>query len=123
LGEATPPSYIYVMEDKQYDYPELEGTINLCNDMRKNKDEIIIEAIINKMFEIAGHTVTFEDIKGRKDNWYAQWTMTEEQNKEWREWGLKYLKKQKGLYKHFAERQMAMFDLNYGLKIETNKTI
>jgi len=50
--------------------------------MKKNKDEIIVETIINKMFEIAGHKVTFEDIKDRKDNWYQQWTMTEEQNKE-----------------------------------------
>jgi hypothetical protein len=95
--------------------------------MKKNKDDIIVETMINKMFEIAGHQVTFEDIKGRTDNWYQQWTMTEAQNKEWRDWGIKYLKKQKGLYKHYAERQMAMFDLMYGLKLdqqlETNKTI
>jgi hypothetical protein len=49
--------------------------------------------------------------------------MTEEQNKEWREWGIKYLKKSKHLAKYYAERQMAMFDLNYGLKLETDKTI
>ena len=85
--------------------------------MKKNKDEIIVETIINKMFEIAGHQVTFEDIKGRTDNWYQQWTMTEEQNNEWKEWGTKYLKKQKHLIKYYASRQMAMFDLNYGLKI------
>lgn len=86
--------------------------------MKKDKDEIIVETIINKMFQIAGHQVTFEDIKDRKDNWYQQWTMTEEQNKEWREWGLEYLKKSKYLAKkHYADRQMAMFDLNYGLKI------
>ncbi len=91
--------------------------------MRKNKDLIIVETMINKMFEIAGHSVTYEDIKDRKDNWYQQWTMTEEQNKEWREWGLKYLKKQKGLLKYFAERQMAMFDLMYGLKIDTNDKV
>ena len=95
--------------------------------MKKNKDDIIVETMINKMFELAGHQVTFEDIKGRTDNWYQQWTMTEAQNKEWREWGINYLKKQKGLYKHYAERQMAMFDLMYGLKLEqqleTNKTI
>ena len=91
--------------------------------MRKNKNDVIVETMINKMFKIAGHQVTFEDIKGRTDNWYQQWTMTEEQNKKWRDWGVKYLKKQKGLYEYYAEREMAMFDLNYGLKIETNKTI
>ena len=85
--------------------------------MRKNKNDIIVERLINKMFEIAGHPVTFEDISGRTDNWYQQWTMTEEQNKEWREWGAKYLKKEKRLLKSYADRQMAMFDLNYGLKI------
>jgi len=85
--------------------------------MRRDKNDIIVETLINKMFEIAGHPVTFEDISGRTDNWYQQWTMTEEQNKEWREWGAKYIKKEKRLYKAYAERQMAMFDLNYGLKI------
>ena len=91
--------------------------------MKKNKDEIVVEEMINKMFEIAGHQVTFEDIKGRTDKWYQEWTMTEAQNKEWREWGIKYLKKKKGLYKHYAERQMAMFDLMYGLKIEQNDKV
>lgn len=91
--------------------------------MKKNKNDIIVETLINKMFEVAGHNVTFEDIKGRTDNWYQQWTMTEEQNQEWREWGIKYLKKQKGLFKHFAEREMAMFDLMYGLKTEQKEII
>jgi hypothetical protein len=86
--------------------------------MKKNKDEIIVETLINKMFEVAGHNVTFEDIKGRTDNWYQQWTMTEDQNKEWREWGTEYLRKQKRYRKDLASRQMAMFDLNYGLKLE-----
>jgi len=47
LGEATPPSYIYVMS-KEFDefmesvkalpdYPELEGTTNLCEDILKKK--------------------------------------------------------------------------------------
>jgi len=86
--------------------------------MKRDKNDIIVETLINKMFEIAGHQVTYEDISGRTDNWYQQWTMTEEQNKEWREWGVKYLKKEQRLYKAYADRQMAMFDLNYGLKIK-----
>ena len=86
--------------------------------MKKNKNDIIVETLINKMFEIAGHSVTYNDIVGRTDNWYQQWTMTEEQNKEWREWGVKYLSKQKGYTALYPERQMAMFDLNYGLKTE-----
>lgn len=85
--------------------------------MKKNKDEIIVETIINKMFQIAGHQLTFENIKDRKDNWYQQWTMTEEQNKEWKEWGTKYIMKQKNLIKYHANRRMNMLDFNYGLKI------
>ena len=81
--------------------------------MRNN--QLIVETMINKMFEIAGHSVKYDDIKDRKDEWYVEWTMTEEQNKEWRDWGIKYLKKNK-FFK--PELEMSMFDLNYGLKIE-----
>jgi hypothetical protein len=86
--------------------------------VRKNKNDIIVETLINKMFEIAGHSVTINDIIDRTDNWYQQWTMTEEQNEEWRQWGIDYLKKKKRWNKKLAEIQMAMFDLNYGLKIQ-----
>ena len=86
--------------------------------MRADKQERIIETLINKMFEIAGHEVTYADIKDRKDNWYTQWTMTEHQNKQWRDWGIKYLKKELKLYKAYAVKHMAWFDLMYGLKLE-----
>lgn len=76
----------------------------------------IVTTMINKMFEIAGHSVTYDDIVNRKDDWYAQWTMTEEQNKEWREWGISYFRKKARFPKYMAEREMAMFDLMYGLK-------
>ena len=34
-------------------------------------DQAVID-LINKMFEIAGHNVTYDDIKDRKDDWYTQ---------------------------------------------------
>jgi hypothetical protein len=86
---------------------------------RRDKPEVIVETLINKMFEIAKHEVTYNDIKERQDNWYQQWTMTEEQNKEWVEWGKSYLKKQKFL---LPDREMAFFNLNYGLKTVFNET-
>lgn len=89
--------------------------------MKQNKKQLMVETIINKMFEIAGHNVTYNDIKDREDNWYQQWTMTESQNKEWREWGVNYLRKQDRLFKKIAEREMAMFDLMYGLKMNENE--
>jgi hypothetical protein len=84
----------------------------------EEKKEKLLVDIINKMFEIAGHNVTFDDIKDRKDDWYNQWTMTEEQYEQWRKWGSKEIKKLMKLTDVYADRQMAMIGLNYGLKFE-----
>lgn len=84
----------------------------------EEKKEKLMVDIINKMFEIAGHNVTFDDIKDRKDDWYNQWTMTEEQYEKWRKWGTKQIKKLTKLTDVYANRQMAMIGLNYGLKFE-----
>ncbi len=76
------------------------------------------KALINEMFKIAGHDVTFEDIVNRKDAWFQDWTMTEEQNKEWRDWGTKFIKTQFRINAKQAAAEMGLFDLNYGLKIK-----
>ena len=76
----------------------------------------IAKAIIDQMFIIAGYPeVGYDDVVGRKDEWYLQWTMTEAQRQEWIAWGIKYLKK-KRYYKKIAEREMAFIDLYCGLK-------
>ena len=80
------------------------------------KEEKVLTDLINKMFEIAGHDVKFEDIKDRKDAWYTDWTMTVEQNEQWKRWGIEYLRKALRLRKIVAEKQMGWFSLNYGLK-------
>ena len=59
---------------------------------REQKIEQAVKDLINQMFIIAGHQVTYDDIIDRKDAWYTDWTMTEAQNEEWKEWGIKYLK-------------------------------
>ena len=78
-------------------------------------DQAVID-LINKMFEIAGHNVTYNDIKDRKDDWYSQWTMTVEQGEEWKLWGKKYLMKKLRLYAKQAEKEMGMCSLMWGLK-------
>ena len=78
----------------------------------------IAKALINEMFKIAGHDVKYEDVVGRKDAWYQDWTMTEEQNKQWRDWGTKFIKHNLNVLQRQAESEMAMFNLNYGLKIK-----
>jgi hypothetical protein len=70
------------------------------------------------MLELAGHSIRYEDVVGRQDNWFQQYTMTQEQNNEWRKWGVEYLRKKKRYTKMWAEREMAMLDLYCGLKIE-----
>jgi hypothetical protein len=84
---------------------------------RLDKRQISV-VLIDKMFELAGHDVRFKDVEGRQDHWYEDWTMTEEQNKEWRDWGTKFIKTQCRLNKNQADVEMALFDLNYGLKIK-----
>lgn len=80
------------------------------------KEEKVLTDLINKMFEIAGHDVKFEDIKDRKDAWYTDWTMTVEQNEQWKKWGIDHIKKNLRVRKIVAEKQMGWFSLNYGLK-------
>lgn len=83
------------------------------------RDERILKDLIDKMFEVAEHTIRYDDIKERKDDWYVQWQMTEDQNQEWKDWGKEYLRK-KRMSKQSAEKTMGWIDLMYGLKIKRN---
>lgn len=83
---------------------------------KEQKRENAVVDILNKMFEIAGHNVTFEDIKGRQDAWYTEWTMTCAQADEWKDWGISYLRENLKLNKHLAEREMQWINLQWGLK-------
>ena len=74
---------------------------------REQKREKAVVDLINQMFIIAGHDVTYDDIAGRKDDWYAQWTMTVAQAEEWKKWGENYLRKNLKMNKYLAEREMA----------------
>lgn len=72
--------------------------------------------ILNQMFVIAGHQVTYEDIKDRTDDWYTQWTMTTAQAEEWKQWSIAYLRKELKFTKKRAENEMTWFNLQWGLK-------
>jgi len=82
------------------------------------RDERILKDLIDKMFEVAEHAVTYEDVKERKDDWYVQWEMNEDQNQEWKDWGKEYLRKKGRMSKLSAEKTMGWIDLMYGLKIK-----
>jgi hypothetical protein len=83
---------------------------------KEQKREQAVIDLLNQMFIIAGHNVTYEDIKGRKDNWWAEWTMTTTQADEWKAWGIDYLRKNLKLNKALAEKEMQWVNLQWGLK-------
>lgn len=84
---------------------------------KTEKIDKCVVTLINEMFKISGHDVRYEDIKDRKDNWYAQWTMTKEQNQEWIKFGEDFIKKTLKINKKSAQREMLWFNFYYGLKI------
>jgi hypothetical protein len=83
---------------------------------REQKGEQALIDIINQMFIIASHNVTYDDIKDRKDDWFNEWTMTKAQNEEWKDWGVAYIRKVFKTNKTLAEREMLWFNLQWGLK-------
>jgi len=83
---------------------------------REQKQEQAAIDLINQMFTIAGHEVTYDDVKDRKDNWFQEWTMTMTQSEQWKKWGVEYLRKKFRISKAAAEHQMAWVNLQWGLK-------
>ena len=81
----------------------------------QERNDQAIKYLINEMFKIAGHDVTYDDIKDRKDEWYREWTMTVSQGEEWKSWGVNYLRKSHRMSKKVAEREMLWVNLQWGL--------
>jgi hypothetical protein len=83
------------------------------------KDSSIVKELIDKMFEIAGYELGYIDMVKRSDDWYSQYTMTQEQNDQWFKWGQDLIYKRKIVpTKRLAKKEMSWFNLNYGLKIK-----
>jgi hypothetical protein len=88
---------------------------------KEQKNQRFLIDIINKMFETAGYDVSYEDIKDRKDNWYTDWTMTVQQNEQWKKWGEEEIRKVFKYPKKVAQLEMGMISLNFGLKFSDFK--
>ena len=84
---------------------------------KRLSDDDMVKDIINTMFIIAGHDVTYEDIKDRKDKWYYEWTMTPEQEEKWMEWMVAYFRKHRSLTVRYAKTSASMYNLMWGLKV------
>jgi hypothetical protein len=85
---------------------------------REEKWNQAVIDLINQMFIMAGHKVTYNDIKDRQDAWYMDWTMTEQQYSDWKEWGRKYLMNNLKQRSKQAERDMMWVGLQWGLKFD-----
>ena len=83
---------------------------------KQQKREQAVIDLLNQMFVIAGHSVTYEDIKGRTDNWWTEWTMTVNQADQWKAWGAEYLRKNLKLNKTLAKEEMQWMNVQWGLK-------
>jgi hypothetical protein len=84
--------------------------------MNEKRKQAIID-LINLMFSISKHNVSYDDIVGRKDAWYNDYTMTLEQNHEWIEQGVKYLSKKLKITHVAARKEMLWVNWMWGLKI------
>ena len=82
---------------------------------REQKKEKAVIDLINKMFEIAGHDVTYDDIVD-VDKWFQKYTMTVEQAEEFTKWGKQYLMKELKMRAAYAEQEMRWFNVMWGLK-------
>jgi hypothetical protein len=51
-----------------------------------------VRVLLDKMFEIAGHNIKYDEIVNRKDQWFNGYSMTQAQENEWMDWGRAYLK-------------------------------
>ena len=90
--------------------------------MRPPDAQKIVKHLINKMFEYAHVPQTYDDIKDRKDEWYREFTMTQEESNAFKDYAIRYLKRElkTGYYK--ADTEYQWFDLMYGLRISDKKT-
>lgn len=72
-----------------------------------------VQVLLDKMFEIAGYTVKYDEIVNRKDEWYNGYSMTRIQEDEWMSWGKKYLNKKVPN----PEIAMILVNTTWGLKV------
>lgn len=83
----------------------------------EKRDQAIVD-LINEMFRIAGHDATYDDMICREDQWFNEYTMTQEQQEEWIKWGRAYLRKKLNIYAKQAEKEMMWINLMWGLKLD-----
>jgi hypothetical protein len=82
-----------------------------------DETKFIIEAI-DKMLNIAGYELTYEDLVKDKD-WISKYSMTSKQHDEWEKWFIRAaVKKKISPCTKFAKQMFQWHTLDIGLKIK-----
>ena len=76
----------------------------------------IIQELLEKMFEYAGHYPPNQTLRETKRDWYNNYTMSKEAKQQWIAWGTTHLQSEMGLPRDRAATEMQMLDLTFGLK-------
>ena len=77
-----------------------------------------LDEILTKQFEMVGEEYKPSIVK--KDNWYLDYTWTNEQEKEFQDWLAVYFKKRLKFSKEYCARQAGWFILHCGFKVDNN---
>lgn len=85
---------------------------------RQEKVQQLFKQIIDKMFEISGYELRYEDIVNRKDDWFSKYEMTKKQDEEWEKTCIDLISKTLRVPKYLAKREFQYVRLCYGLKIK-----
>lgn len=80
-----------------------------------NKKEEVLKKLINKQLE--PYNVTYEGVLNDSE-WFLKYSTTQEQEEEFKKWGIEILRKELKMTKNEAEKEMDMFLLKYGLTIK-----
>mgnify|MGYP006266846879 FL=1 len=86
------------------------GNINRTN---------IADHLVDYQLEMVGRTMA-EAYK--TEDWFTKWTMTDEQHEQLKAYAIPLIKKVFKCNKRKAESVFSWFDLQFGLRIDNNKT-
>jgi hypothetical protein len=95
--------------------------------MRDKVLDNLLEELINEQFKIAGHNVTFKELADRKeeedkkegdDMWFHRYTITKDQEEDFKKFAIRKIKKVWKLSDKRATIEFGWFLLSYGLRRE-----
>ena len=78
--------------------------------------ENLTEHLIKYQLDLVGKT--YDDAL-KDERWYSNYTITEEQNKEFTKYATSIIKKVYKCNKSHTQSRLFWFNLNYGLKVES----